>query len=313
MSVVMQTAIPGLTLTSQGGVHDVYALPQQKQLVVYTDRITVSGKTLGVPIPYRGLMFSQITLYWLNKGKEWLGLGHNVVTRAVERFPPEVQPYAAQLKGRSVLTQKLRELPLAFRVIGNLTGAEWQSYQETRIVDGKSLPRGLRESDMLEKPIMIIEPKTSDIRKQDIGDMTKWTQRMFGLALYKQLEDICLAMFGAARGYASRRGIIIANTTFEFSVHEGTPYIINDVMTPESSTYWSAADFKPGSPPQPGWDRQPLLDWLIAQGWKKSQPLPEIPQDVIAEVSGRCRAIYDIMTGKIALSKEEEEEKKMAV
>ena len=311
MSVVMQSAIPGLTLLSQDGVHDVYALPQQKQLVVYTDRMTVSGQLLGAAIPYRGLMFSQITLYWLTRFKHLVG--HNLVTRSIERFPREAIPYAAMLKGRSAISQKLKELPLAFRVIGNLTGAEWRSYQETRTVAGKSLSRGLRESDWLEKPIMIIVPTSSDISKQDMGDISKWTQRMYGPVLYKKIEDICLSIFSVARGYAARRGLVIADTFFEFGLHEGTPYIINDVMTPERSTYWSAAAFAAG-PPQMRWDRQPLLEWLAAQGWKKNQPLPEIPPDIISAISSRCRAIYDVMAGKVALTEEtEEKEEKVAV
>ena len=303
MEIVMQTALSGLELASRDDVHDIYVLPQEKQLVVYTDRMAVSGQALDNPVPYRGVMFSQISLYWMNKFTHLVG--NNLVAQAVERFPQGFQAHAAQLKGRSVIAQKLRLLPMTFRVIGNLIGAEWQAYKETRIVGGKSLPKGLREGDRIENPIMIVLP-SAEILNRGVDDPTKWAQRMFGPMLFKNLEDICLSIYGVARGYAGRRGIVIADTHFEFGVHEGTPYIIGDVMTPETSTYWSADTLTPGQP-QAGMDRKPLLDWLAAEGWESPQPLPEVPQEVIAETSKRCRAIFDVMTGKIPLPEQEDQ------
>ena len=305
MQVVKETAIPGLHMAVQDDIHDIYALPQEKQLVIHTDRMAVAGQVLDKPIPYRGVMFSQITLYWVNRFNNTRLVGNNLVVQAVERFPQEFQPYAAMLKGRSVITQKLKRLPLSFRVVGNLIGDEWKKYQETRMVAGKPLPKGMKEADRLENPIMVIVP-TGDLVKQGIDDLNKWAQRMYGPMLYKNLEDICLSIFAVTRGYAARRGMLIADTHFEFGLHEGTPYIINDVMTPDTSTYWYADDYVRGQIP-PSLDRQPVLDWLASEGWKKSQPLPEIPQDVITETSRRYRAIFDVMTGKVALPEKEDQ------
>lgn len=302
MQVVMQTALPGLAKPVRDEVRDIYDLQQKKQLIVYTDRMAVSGQILKKPIPYRGVMFTQISLYWISKFTHLVG--HNLVAQAVQRFPQEFQSQAALLKGRSVIVQQLRDLPLKFRVVGNLAGADWSSYQKNRMVGGKTLRIGLRESDRLETPILIVTP-TGDMSRQRIDDIEKWARRMYGQMLYKDLVDISLAIFGVARNYAAKRGLIIADSAFEFAVHEGTPYIINNVLNPETTTYWSKETFKPGQT-QPSFDRQPLQDWLAAQGWDSSQPLPEIPKEIISETSRRYREIFNIMTGKVALPDKDE-------
>ncbi len=296
MQIVLKSAVPSLRLSYADEDHDYYDLPQDKQLIVYTDRMAVRGKTLGQPIPYKGIMFNQISLYWANKFPHLVG--HNLVAQGIERFPAALQAHASLLKGRSFIAQKLRQLPLKFRVIGSLAGKDWQAYQESRIVGGQSLPRGLRESQPIEKAILSVIPTSPNAASLGISDPAKWAQRMFGPVLYKKIEDICLSIFGVARSYAARRGIYIADTMFEFGLHEGNPYLINDVMTPNTSTYWSAERFVLGRP-QPLLDRQPLEEWLAAQGWNPSLPLPEIPQEIMAEVSRRYRAIFDVMTGKV--------------
>ena len=302
MQVVMQTNLPGLTKPVRDDVRDIYELQQKKQLIVYTDRMSIAGRILNKPIPYRGIIFTQISLYWISKFNHLVG--HNIVAQALQRFPTEFQSQASLLKGRSVIVQKLRELPLKFRVIGNLSGAEWRSYQKNRIVGGKTLRIGLRESDRLENPILILEP-TGDMSRQPIDDIDKWARRMYGQTMYKDLVDISLAVFGVARNYAAKRGLIIADSAFEFAVHEGTPYIINNVLNPETTTYWSKETFKPGQP-QLAFDRQPLQNWLASQGWDCSQPLPEIPQEIIAEISRRYREVFNVMTGKVAVPGKDE-------
>ncbi|MBQ4133813.1 MAG: phosphoribosylaminoimidazolesuccinocarboxamide synthase, partial [Desulfovibrionaceae bacterium] len=127
----------------------------------------------------------------------------------------------------------------------------------------------------------------------------------YGPGLYKDIVDACLAIYGVARNYAAKRGLIIADATFEFAVHQGTPYLINDVLTPDTATYWSAAEYKPGQTHM-NFERQPVESWLAEQGWESSHPLPEIPQEVMAEVSRRYREIFNIMTGKVALPGKDE-------
>ncbi|MBQ4133427.1 MAG: phosphoribosylaminoimidazolesuccinocarboxamide synthase, partial [Desulfovibrionaceae bacterium] len=151
MQVVTVTALPGLGQPQRDLVRDVYELPQKKQLVIRTDRMAVSGQILKKPVPYKGIMFTQITLYWINKFNHLVG--HNLVAQSIQRFPSAFQEHAALLKGRSVIVQQLRDLPLKFRVVGNLAGADWAAYQANRIVGGKTLRLGMVESARLENPV----------------------------------------------------------------------------------------------------------------------------------------------------------------
>ena len=296
MEVVFESQINELELVAQDEIRDIYALPKDKELIVYTDRISMFGYELDKPIPYRGLMLNQISLYWINKFAHMAN--HNIVAHQVKRFPPELHPYEAVLSGRSVIVQKLKTLPLFFRVIGSVEGEDWKSYQETGKVGGRLLPRGLRESDRLENPIFLVAP-SEDLSKHEIDDMNKWAQRMYGQKLYATIEEIGLSVFGVARNYAGARGLTIANAAFEFALHDGNPYFVNQVMTPEVATFWSSETFSRGAI-QPRYEKEPLYNWLKAEGWRDDQPLPEVPSLVVSEASKRYRTIFDIMTGKIA-------------
>jgi len=303
MQVVHISNLPGMNRSSYDEGHDYYDLPQQKQLVIHTDRLAVQGKPLSQPIPFKGVIFNQISLYWANKFPHLVG--HNLVAQAMTRFPPAFHAHAAQLKGRSVIVQRLRELPLKFRVIGNVFGDDWLSYQKNRTVGGSSVPRGLKESARMERPVLSVIPTNSNVVEQGSPEAYKWGQRMLGNVLFKKIEDISLSIFAVARNYAAKRGILIADTVFEFGLHEGNPYLINDVLTPSTSTYWSAEGFEPGQP-QPLMDRQPVLNWLSAQEWEPSQPCPPLPQPLLADISNRYRTIFNVMTGKIAQPPKEE-------
>ena len=301
MEIVTQTAIEGLRLEARDEFRDIYALPHEKQLVVYTDRMSIAGAVLDKPVPYRGVIQNQISMFWKNKFTHLVG--HNMVAQTMDGFPPEARPYEAALKGRAVLIQKLKDLPMRFRVVGNLVGEDWDAYQSTRIVGGQMLPKGMRLGDRLEKAIMIVIPAIGRSRPE-VDDMNKWAQRMYGPMLFKSIEDICLSIFGVARNYALARGYIIANTVFDLAVHEGTAYIIDDVMTPDSSTFWSAASAVSGRVP-PNFTRQFLDEWLAGQEWDPKLPLPEVPQEIMTETAKRYRAIFDLMTGKVAAQAKE--------
>jgi len=295
MEIVIQTDINGLQLEGRDEFRDVYALPQEKQLIVYTDRMSVNGAVLDKPVPYRGVFQNQISLFWMNKFTHLVG--HTLVAQTVEGFPPEAQPYAEALRGRSILSQKLKNLPMRFRVVGNLAGEDWESYKATRIVGGQLLPKGMRLGDRIEKAIMIVIPAAGRA-KPEADDMNKWAQRMYGPMLYKSVEDICLSIFGVARNYAAARGYTIANTVFDLAMHEGTPYIFGDVMTPESSTFWLTDSIVPGQVP-PNFTRQLIDEWLSREGWNQTQPLPEVPKEVVTETAKRYRTILELMTGKL--------------
>lgn len=301
MEVVFESQINELELVAQDEIRDIYALPHDKELIVYTDRISMFGYELDKPIPYRGLMLNQISLYWMNKFSHMAG--HNIVAHQVKKFPPELHQYEKVLSGRSVIVQNLKTLPIYFRVIGNVGGEDWKTYKETGKLGHRLLSKGLHESDRLENPVFLPTP-SEDLARYEIDDMSRWAQRMYGPKLYVTLEEIGLSVFGVARNYAAPRGLIIANTVFEFALFEGNPYFINQVMTPETSTFWSGETFERGHA-QPRYEKEPLLNWLAAEGWQDNQPLPEVPQSVVNETSQRYRLIYDIMTGKIAKEKGE--------
>ena len=302
MEIVTKTKIKGLLpVPSQDGVRDIYALPQDKQLIVYTDRTPVYDDILDQPVPYRGVVLNQISLYWIKKFTHMVG--NTLVAR--QPLPEEALPYASMLEGRSLIVQKLKPLPLVFRVVGNLFGDDWDEYLETSRLGTRLLAKGMKESDRLENPVLLIS-FAGDLSTQDVDDMQKWAQRMYGQKLFTTLEEICLSIFGVARNYALARGMIIADTKFEFSLFEGNPYIINDVMTPDSSTFWPNEGFVRGRP-QPSYDKQGLYDWLQKHGWVEGQPFPKISPGILTETSKRYREIFDVMTGKIVKKGEDED------
>jgi phosphoribosylaminoimidazole-succinocarboxamide synthase len=295
MEVLLETNIAELPLVARDDVRDIYDLPQDKQLIVYTDRMEVDGVPLDAPLPFKGLILNQINGYWMNRFSHMVG--NYVVTQKTGTYLQQLKPYASQLQGRSIIIQKLRMLPLLFRMIGNLTGEEWSEYKATGCVQGRRLPKGLREAERLEKPLMLI-CAAGDLSLEGIDDISKWAQRMFGQKLYGNLEDICLSIFGVARNYALARGIMIADTMFEFGLTGGNPCLVNEVMTPDSSTYWPGTNFEPG-PLQPSFEKQFLHEWLGEEGWNTALPIPPVPRDVMNKTVQRYRELYDVMTGKM--------------
>ena len=296
MDVVFESVIPELELVTRDAVRDIYNLPQDKQLIVYTDRITAFGYELDKPIPLRGVVLHQISLFWIQKFAHMAGF--NLVTQQFKKYPDMLQPHEKILAGRSLIVQPLKQMPLRFRVIGNLYGEDYKTYKATERVGGRLLPKGIQECGRLADAMLVVEP-VGDMTRIDTEDMNKWAQRMYGPQNYKTLEDICLSVFGVARNYAAARGLIIAESSFEFALFDGQPYFIGQVMTPETTSYWPLAGFKAGQP-QPDYEKQPMYDWLKAEGWKENEAMPPLTKEVVNDVMRREREIFNIMTGKVA-------------
>ena len=296
MDVLFASEIPELELVGRGEVCDIYALPEGKQLLIYTDRVTAHGYELDKPIPLRGVVLHQISLYWTQKFAHMAG--HNIVAHTVKKFPAILQPHEKMLSGRSLVIQPLKQLPLRFRVIGSLSGEDWKTYKDSGKICGRMLPKGIPECGHLANPMLVIEP-AGELSINEGEDMTKWAQRMYGPHNYKTLEDICYSVFGVARNYAAARGIIIAESSFEFALFDGKPYFVAQVMTPETTVYWPQEGFKAGQP-QPDYEKQAIYEWLRAEGWSDGNMLPELPKNVIGEVIKRERELFNVMTGKVA-------------
>lgn len=296
MDVIFETDIAELQVHAKDRVRDIYDLPKDKQLVIYTDRITAFGYELDKPIPLRGAVLHQISLYWILKFTHMAG--HNIVAYQMKTFPPELQRYEKILSGRSIIVQNLKSMPLLFKVIGNLSGEDWKTYKATERVGGRLLPKGIPEAGRLASPMLVVEP-LGDFTRNEFEDTNKWAQRMFGQQNFKTLEDICLSVFGVARNYAAARGLIIADASFEFALFDGKPYFVSPVMTLETATYWPLDGYKAGQP-QPDYEKQPIYDWLKVEGWREGEAFPPLPGDVIKEVMRREREIFNIMTGKVA-------------
>lgn len=295
MEVVVETDIPELELIERDEVRDIYALSRDKHLIVYTDRISIGGCRLDKPISLRGVVLHQISLYWMQKFSHMAK--HTLVADQFKKFPPVLQPYEKILTGRSMIVQVLKKMPLNFQVIGNVSGKNWEAYKETGRVKGRLLPKGLKESDRLANPMLLVT--TEELSMPENEDMIKWAQRMYGPQRFKTLEDICLSVFGVARNYAAARGIIIAESSFEFALFDGNPFFIGQVMTPETTLFWSQDDFVPGQV-QPDFEKQAIYEWLAGEGWSDGMALPSMPKEVVDDVMRRERQIFNVMTGKVA-------------
>ncbi len=302
MQVVSETDLKVIPFENRDSVRDIYKLPNDKQLIIHTDRAHVDGVKLPVPLPYRGVMINQISMYWMNRFTHLIG--NNIVAHNVEKFPVELQAHRLLLANRSVVAQKLKPLPLHCRVFGNLIGEAWKEYQRTGLLGGRRGPKGLQEADLLERPYLQL--KVGGNLGSQVENAEKWAQRMLGMKIFSDVSDACLAIFGVARNYAAARGMIVPEAFFEFGLDSGKVYLVNDVLSPLSATYWSAEDFTPGGP-QPDLENKELHAWLVAQGWNRNNSMPDIPKEILEQRAKKCRWAFEIMTGRVESIKKQEE------
>lgn len=281
---------------------DIYAVSERSLLVVYTDRLYADEVEMPSPLPGKGVLLNQISNYWMNRFPHLVS--NYLFVREIEQFPPSLKAHAAELADRSVIVHKIKALPFRFLVLGSIGGAAWQSYRATGAVQGQHLPRGLKESDWLEQSVVIPLP-VGDAGGRGEPDGRKRAQRLLGQKLYAAIEEVCLAIFGVARNYAAARGLTLADARFEFSQIDGKPCLINEVLTPDVATYWPG-NAAPGTS-QPVFERQNLYTWLDLQKWNKKAPGPDLPPELLGETIKRYQILADIMTGKVATLKKQEE------
>jgi len=273
---VINTDFPGLKLMKRGKVRDIYDLGDQL-LLVATDRISAFDVILPDPIPDKGKILTQISLFWFDAMKSIVP--NHIVANDVADFPEICQPYADTLRGRSMLVKKTQPLPIECVVRGYISGSGWKSYQETGRVCGIQLPDGLRESDKL--PEAIFTPSTKEeVGQHDINIDFEQAAERIGTELAEKVKSLSIEIYTRGAEMAGQRGIIIADTKFEFGLDNDKLILIDEILTPDSSRFWPKDQYAPGGS-QKSFDKQFLRDYLLSVNWDKTPPGPRLPQEVI--------------------------------
>jgi phosphoribosylaminoimidazole-succinocarboxamide synthase len=288
-AVISQTDFAGLKLRARGKVRDIYELGDQL-LIVATDRLSAFDVVLPTPIPDKGPVLTQLSLFWFEKLAS-IVLNHVI---SADHFAGVLAPYADALQGRAMLVRRTEPVPIECVVRGYLSGSGWKDYQKTGSVCGIALPAGLRESDRLPEPIFT--PSTKATSGHDENISFDETVARIGQPLTEKLRDTSLAIYKSAAEFASARGIIIADTKFEFGLVGGELIWIDEALTPDSSRFWPGNQYMPGKP-QPSFDKQYVRDYLEKIGWNKQPPAPPLPADVVAATRDKYREAYQRVTG----------------
>lgn len=293
MKIVTKTNIREYPLLSRGKVRDIYEIDPQTLLIVTTDRMSAFDVVMNEPLPYKGVVLNQITIFWMDKFKDLVP--NHLLATDVRDFPSQLAPYASELEGRAVLVRKAKPFPIECIVRGYLTGSGYKDYMASGSVSGHKLPVGLVDSDKLEAPLFTPSTKAEQ-EKHDENITLADARSRIGEGLLKRIQDVSLAIYSRGRDMAAKQGIIIADTKFEFGLDGKDILLIDEVLTPDSSRFWPADKYMPGKS-QPSFDKQYLRDWLIRSGWDKTPPPPQLPADVIAETQKKYLEAYELLTG----------------
>jgi len=278
----------------RGKVRDVYDLGDTL-LIVATDRISAFDCVMPNGIPDKGKVLTALSLFWFEKLRQ-LDVPIHLIESDPARFPRQLQPYAEQLAGRSMLVRKASVVPIECVARGYLAGSGWKEYQESRTVCGIPLPAGLRQCEKLPEPIFT--PATKEQSGHDININFDKAAQLVGTDLTNRLRDLTLRIYRWAADYAAACGVIIADTKFEFgTLEDGAVLLIDEVLTPDSSRFWPADRYEVGHD-QPSFDKQFVRNWLDAQPWDKTPPAPALPDDVVQGTRRRYLEGYQLLTGR---------------
>ena len=292
---LFESHIPEVPLLKRGKVRDIYDL-NHLLLIVTTDRISAFDVVLPTPIPKKGKILTQLTLFWLNFLEKELSISHHLVTGDVQKFPEVLKPYTEILKDRSLLVKKAKVIPIEAIVRGYITGSAMKEYKETGKVCGIPLPPNLKEADKLPEPIFT--PSTKAEKGEHDKNITfEEMCNIVGEDIAYSIKDLAIKIYKKASEYAEKRGIIIADTKLEFGLLDGKLILIDEVLTPDSSRFWPKEEYKPGKP-QKSFDKQFIRDWLKSIGWKGQTPPPTLPEDVVKKTIERYKEAYTRLTGK---------------
>jgi len=286
-----------LPVYGKGKVRDTYQIGD-KLLILATDRISAFDLVLPNGIPDKGIVLNQISAFWFGKTYH---LMHNHMVESVEsrraltKYSPWKKPLPEMVLGRSMVVLKAERVPVECVVRGYIAGSAWSEYKKKGTINGRKAPKGLVESEELPEPIFTPTTKAS------VGHDLPLTPRelidLVGEKTARKIEEKSLALYDFARSYAIERGIIIADTKFEFGFYDKELILIDEAFTPDSSRFWDAGQYEPGQS-QLSFDKQPVRDWVIASGWKKKPPVPALPEDVVNATAERYREAYLLLTGR---------------
>lgn len=290
-NVVLRVEMPEIGTPRRGKVRDIYDLGD-KLLLIATDRISAFDVVLPDGIPGKGKVLTRISLLWF---KEMEGIiGNHIITSDVDQYPIETKKYRELLEGRSMLVKKAKPFTVECIVRGYLSGSGWKEYREKGEICGIKLPEGLLESSKLERPIFT--PSTKAEEGHDINISFEDMTVIVGRETAENLRDLSLSIYSRARDIAERKGIIIADTKFEFGLLNGEIILIDELLTPDSSRFWSMKDYRLGQG-QDSYDKQIVRDYLLTLNWDKRPPGPRLPEEIIRKTSERYREIMEILTG----------------
>jgi phosphoribosylaminoimidazole-succinocarboxamide synthase len=290
MKVLSETQFAGLTPSVRGKVRDIYDLGE-KLLIVATDRLSAFDVILPTPIPDKGRVLTQLSLFWFDLLKDVIP---NHVLSATE-FPSPFDNFKEELAGRSMVVRKTKPLPVECVVRGYVSGSGWKDYRVTGRICGIPLPRGLCESDRL--PELIFTPATKAESGHDENISFEQAASLIGKELAERVRGVSMELYRRAAAYAEPRGIIVADTKFEFGLLNGDLLWIDEALTPDSSRFWPAAHYSPGGP-QPSFDKQFVRDYLERMQWLKTPPGPELPPEVVSATRDKYREAYRILTSR---------------
>jgi phosphoribosylaminoimidazole-succinocarboxamide synthase len=290
MRVVRETKFAGISPAARGKVRDIYDAGD-KLLIVATDRLSAFDVILPTPIPDKGRVLTQLSLFWFDLLRDVVP---NHVLSATD-FPAPFDTYRDELADRSMLVRKTAPLSIECVVRGYVSGSGWKDYRATGKICGIDLPAGLRESDRL--PEAIFTPATKAVSGHDENISFEQAASLIGHERARQVREVSLEIYRRAAAYAEPRGILLADTKFEFGVLNDELIWIDEALTPDSSRFWLAAEYKPGGP-QPSFDKQFVRDYLESIHWPKTPPGPELPPEVVAATRGKYREAYRILTGR---------------
>jgi phosphoribosylaminoimidazole-succinocarboxamide synthase len=291
---VTETSLPDLQLLRRGKVRDVYAVDDEHLLIIATDRISAFDCILPTHIARKGEVLTALSRFWFERLAPITP--HHLVTTDIEQMPERVRRHAGVLRARSMLVRRTEVFPVECVVRGYLAGSGWKDYQRTGEVCGHRLPAGLRESDKLPSPLFTPATKAEEGHDENISEARM--REIIGADATEKLRDTSLALYSAAESYARTRGIIIADTKFEFGRdRRGQILLIDEALTPDSSRFWPAGEYEAGHS-QPSFDKQFVRDYLETLDWNKKNPAPPLPPEVASATTARYLQAYQLLTGK---------------
>lgn len=289
-NTVLETNLEGVRLLRRGKVRDIYEI-EDYLLIVATDRVSAFDVVLPTGIPEKGKILTQISLFWFDKVKDIVE--NHLVSANADEFPEPLPAYKEILEGRSMLVKKAKPLPVECIVRGYLSGSGWKDYQKTGMICGIKLPEGLVESAKLPEPVFT--PSTKAEQGHDINISFEETIQILGEETAQKVKELSLSIYKKAAQIAEKKGIIIADTKMEFGFYNGKLILIDELLTPDSSRFWSLENYRIGYP-QDSYDKQIVRDYLLSIKWDKKPPAPQLPEDIVNKTAERYKEIFRILT-----------------